>query len=140
MKMPVRILGGVDLNKEIDRLCRELEAVEDPAAMAAAKPILEMWRSLVPIREGHYRDSLTITWLKDKGKAGIGTRWLSYLERNDQPFIYSKVLEFGSSDTAAQPSQRPALKASRAAAIEAGAVPIKAVVKGRRPRKMVPTT
>ena len=137
--MPVRVLGGVDLNKEIERLCRELEQVEDPAAMAAAEPILEMWRGLVPIREGHYRDSLTITWLKDRGSAAIGTRWLPYLERNDQPFIYSKVLEFGTSDTPAQPSQRPALKASRAAAIEAGAVPIRARVKGRRPRTMVPT-
>lgn len=136
----VRVLGDVDLKKEVSRLIKDLDEVEDPAAMAAAVPIWEKWRELVPVLEGHYRDSLTIVWLKAEQKAGIGTRWLPYLERNDQPVIYSKTLEFGDSDAAARPSQRPALKASRQAAIDAGAVPIKAVVKGRRPRKRVPTT
>ena len=140
MSVRVRILGGVDLQKEVSRLIKDLDEVEDPAAMAAAVPIWEKWRELVPVLDGHYRDSLTIVWLKAEQKAGIGTRWLPYLERNDQPVIYSKVLEFGSSDTAAKPSARPALRASRGAAIEAGAVPIKALVKGRRPRKVVPTS
>lgn len=138
--LKVRVLGGVDLDKEIGRLVRDLEQVEDPAALAAAEPILDMWRSMVPILEGHYRDALTIVWIKEVAKAGIGTRWLGGLERNDQPFIYSKVLEFGDSDTAAQPSMRPALKASRPAAIEAAAVPIRARIKGRRPRSRVATT
>ena len=103
--------------------------------MAAAEPIRGAWRSLVPVRDGHYRDALTITWLKSVRKAGVGTGWDAGLPRDKQPFVYSKVLEFGDSDTPAQPSARPALKQARPAALEAGAVPLKARVKGRRPRR-----
>lgn len=133
------MLGLSDLTAEIERLNKELTVAEDPAALAAGEPIKEMWRSLVPIDEGHYRDSLAVVHLPEKG-AAIGTAMLAGVPRDEQPFIYSKRLEYGDSEMTAQPSARPALKASKRQALAAGAEPFRSVVKGRRPRKRVPTT
>lgn len=137
--MSATILGLSDLTAEIKRLSSDLQVAEDPAAMAAGEPIKEAWRDLVPIYEGHYRDALTVVHLPERG-AAVGTRWLGYLPRNEQPFVYSKRLEFGDSAIHAQPSARPAMKQSKRQALEAGAEPFRSVVRGRRPRRPKPTT
>ena len=136
-------LGGKSLFKvlglpELDEACRdtanELMEAEQPSAMAAAEPIKEKWVELVPVLDGNYRRSLTITWLGKVG-AGIGTAWLNDLPRNEQPFLYAKPLEFGNSHQGAEPSARPAIAASKQQAIAAGEEPLRSVIRGRSRRR-----
>lgn len=134
------VLGVRELQGEIARMNRDLEQAEDPAAMAAAEPIKEAWKGLVPILDGNYRDALTVQWIEGIRKAAIGTGWLASLPPNEQPVMYAKRLEFGTGGVTARPSARPAMKAARPQALEAGAVPLRMVVRGRRPRKVVATT
>jgi len=130
-----KVLGVRELQAEIERFAKDLAAAEDPAAMAAAEPIKDAWKGLVPVLEGHYRDSLAVVWLPTDQKAGIGTSWVPGLARDEQPVMYAKKLEFGTSGQAAQPSARPALAQSQAAALQAAQPPLQAVIKGRRPRR-----
>lgn len=140
LRMPgLSILGLGDLQTEIDKTAQELREAEDPAAMAAGEPILERWKALVPVLDEHYRNSLVLVWLGAKQGAAIGTSWLPTLPREEQPFLYSKPLEFGNSHQSAQPSARPALAASQAEALEAGGNEFRSVIKGRKPRKRRPT-
>lgn len=136
--MSVSLLGVPELKAEIDRLTKDMAIAEDASALAAAEPVKDAWVGFVPVFEGHYRDSLVVVWLDDKGAAAVGTRYLPGVPRDEQPFIYSKRLEFGDSDIGAQPSARPAAKAAKAEALAAGAPPLQAVIKGRRPRKRLP--
>jgi hypothetical protein len=137
VKLNVKVLGLGDIQAELDRVTADLKVAEDPAQMAAAAPILEAWRSRVPIKDGNYRDSLTIANLGAKG-AAVGTRWLPELPRNEQPVLYAKRLEFGDSEIHPQPSARPALAAVRQQSAEAGAEEFRSVVRGRKPRKRAP--
>ncbi len=134
-----KVLGLRHLRVEIERTNKELMEAEDPAAMAAGIPIRDKWKSLVPVLDGNYRDSLEVVWLGKKG-AAVGPTWQGHLEKNDQPIMYAKRLEFGESGVTAQPSARPTLEAAKAAAIEAGAEPFRTVIRGRRRKKKVPTT
>jgi len=134
VKLNVKVLGLPELQAEIDRTTAELRAAEDPAQMAAAVPILEAWRSRVPVLDGNYRDSLTIANLGVKG-AAVGTAWLGEVPREEQPVMYAKRLEFGDSTMRPQPSARPALEATRQQAAEAGGDEFRSVVRGRKPRK-----
>lgn len=127
-----QVLGLRELQANLKVIERELKEAEDPAAMAAGEPIAEAWRGLVPILDGNYRDSITVTWLSRIGKAGVGTAWLSSLADNEQPVLYATRFEYGDSEIAAQPSARPALKQAQAAAIDAAAVELRMRVKGRR--------
>jgi hypothetical protein len=139
--LKVKVLGISEMQAEAASMAAELRAAEDPAAMAAGAPIRDKWHGLVPILDGNYRDSLTVAHTT-KG-AAVGTAWLARLPREEQPFIYSKRLEFGESGVTAQPSARPALEAARAEALDAGADEFRSVVKGRRKRQRkvkVPTT
>lgn len=129
----VKIAGLTELQSECDKMAKELAVAERPAEMAAGEEIKEVWRGLVPVDEGNYRDSLGVSWLGKQG-AAVGITWLSGLDRNEQPVLYAKRLEFGDSEIQAQPSARPAVEQSRAAALEAGAEPLRAVVRGRRAR------
>lgn len=138
MVVSFKVLGLKDVQSALDATALELREAEDPAALAAADPILEKWRSMVPVKDGNYRDSLTVAWL---GKAGaaVGTRWLPTLPREEQPFLYAKPLEFGNSHQSAQPSARPALAAARAEALDASGEPFRSVVRGRsRKRRKAP--
>ena len=134
--MSVQVLGGKMLKANADHVARSLKEAEDPAALAAAEPIKKRWEALVPVLDGNYRDSLTITWLKGSGKAAIGTAWLDRVPRNEQPVLYAKRLEIGDSEIAAQPSMRPALKAAKDEAVEAGAVPLKTSLRGANRRRV----
>lgn len=130
----VKIAGLKEMQAAADQTSRELLEAEQPAAMAAGEPIRDKWKDLVPVLDGNYRDSLIVTWLGKQG-AAVGTMWLGHLPREDQPLFYAKRHEFGDSIIPAQPSARPALAQSRAAALEAGAEPFRSVVRGRRARK-----
>lgn len=134
MRFGAKILGLSDLQASIDSTVEDLREAEDPATMAAGQPIRERWAGLVPVKDGNYRDSLVVVHIEGKG-AAVGTAWLGRVPREEQPFLYSKRLEFGDSVIPAQPSARPALAAAREDAIEAGAEPFRSVVKGRRKRK-----
>lgn len=129
-----KVLGIKELQAEIDRTIKELREAENPAALAAGEPIRDKWRDLVPVLDGNYRNALAVGWTGKKG-AAVGTTWLPGLDRREQPVLYSKRLEFGDSVIPAQPSARPALAASKAQALEAGAEPFRSVIKGRRARK-----
>lgn len=133
--MATKVLGLDQLQGEIDKVVRELEVQEQPAMMAAGQPILETWQAMVPVLDGNYRRALAVVWLGKIG-AAVGPTWLADLERDEQPILYSKRLEFGDSLMPAQPSARPALEASRPAAIEAGAEQFRTVVRGRRSRRI----
>jgi len=134
VKMAMKLLGVPELQEEIDKVCAELREAEDPAALAAAEPFLAHWLARVPVLDGNYRDALVVAWLGKDG-AAVGTRWLPELPREQQPFIYSKRLEFGTYGVRPQPSARPALEAGKREALEAGEVEFRSVVKGRKPRK-----
>lgn len=131
-----KILGVSDLQAEIARLQKDVGEAEDPAALAAGEPIGEKWAGLVQVYEGHLRDSITVAWTS-RG-AAVGTKWLPGVPRDEQPFIYSRIAEYGKDDRPAHPAARPAAKAARREALAAGAVPLQAVVKGRRPRRTTP--
>lgn len=135
--MTTRVLGVKDLQSEIAHLSKVLESLEDPAAVAMGEVVAAKWRSLVPVLDGHYRDSIQVGQTK-KGTA-VGITWLGNLPRNQQPVMYAKRLEFGYSGTTAQPSARPAAEQSRAEAVAAGRDTLLPAIKGRRPRKRVPT-
>lgn len=130
------MLGLPQLQQEIDDVAKELASAEEPAAMAAGVPIRDKWKELVPVLDGDYRDSLTVAWT-GKG-AAVGTRWLADRPRTQQPVLYAKRLEFGDASYPAEPSARPALAASREAALEAGGAEFRPVVRGRKPRRRVP--
>ena len=105
--------------------------------MAAGGPIRDKWKSLVPVLDGNYRDSLRVAWTGTKG-AAVGTGWVPGLPREDQPVMYAKRLEFGLEGIHPQPSARPAAAAARADALKAGGEPFRTVVRGRKPRRKVP--
>lgn len=131
----VRIQGLRELDREMQKVSRELMEAEDPAQMAAGEPIREKWASLVPVLDGNYKRALTVRWLGKKG-AAVAVGWLGDIDRNDEPILYSKRLEFGDSEIPAQPSARPALAAAQQQALEAGAEPFRTVVRGRRGRRI----
>jgi hypothetical protein len=137
--MPSTVLGLKELNAEVQRVAKDLEMAEDPAAMEAAKVYLKFWRQLVPVLDANYQSSLVTTWLPTKG-AAVGISWLGSLPRDEQPVLYAKRLEFGDHEITAQPSARPAQEAGRGEALEAAGVPLTAVIKGRRSRRRKPTT
>jgi hypothetical protein len=132
-----KVVGLRELQAECMILSRELEAVEEPAAMAAGEPIRSSWEGNVPVYEGHYRDALAVVWDRERRKAAVGTQWVPGLDREEQPFIYAARLEYGDASISAQPSARPALKAARKQALDAAAGPLSAKVRGRRPRVRV---
>lgn len=132
----MKIDGLKLLQQETRSIATRLAEAEDPAAMAAAEPILARWQQLVPVLDANYRDALAIQWLKGEGAAAIGTRWMDSLPRNEQPLMYAKRLEIGDSEMAAQPSMQPALKAAQQEAITAGGVPIKTSLRGGRRRRV----
>jgi HK97 gp10 family phage protein len=129
----VKIAGLSELQAETEKLAKELREAEQPSAMAAGEVIREAWAGLVPVLDGNYRDSLAVVWLGKQG-AAVGISWVGGLAREDQPVMYGKRLEFGDSIIPAQPSARPAVESSRAEALEAGAEPLRSVVRGRRAR------
>lgn len=133
--LKVKMLGIREMQQACDQTARELMEAEDPAALAAGEPIKDKWKGLVPWYEGNYERSLAVAWTGIKG-AAVGTAWVPGLPRDEQPFIYSKRLEFGEFGTTAQPSARPAMVAARAEALEAGAEPLRSVIKGRRARRV----
>lgn len=130
----VKVDGLEEMEATIRDLNARLEDVTDPAAMAAAQPILARWRSLVPVLDANYQRSLAAV-PASKGRVAIGTQWLDDLDRNEQPVLYAKPLEIGNSRTPAQPSMRPALAAAQQEAIDAAGVPINEVVRGTRPKR-----
>ena len=130
----MKVLGLDDLQKNVDALVKELEQVADPAALAAGEVIADAWRARVPILDENYQRSIAVGTVKG-GKVAVGTTWLPDLDRNDQPVLYAKPLEFGNSRTPADPSMRPALAASQEEAVAAAEVPITSVVKGTRKRR-----
>lgn len=121
-----------ELQANIKRVTKELEMAEDPAAMAAGEPIADAWRKLVPVLDSNYQNAITVAWLKGPKKAGVGTRWMPELPRDEQPVLYASRFEYGDSEIAARPSARPALKQAQGAAVEAAAVELRMRVKGRR--------
>ena len=131
----VRVLGMDKVQQELKRVSAELVAQEDPAQMAAGEPIREKWASLVPVLDGNYKRAITVRWLGKKG-AAVAVGWLGDIDRNDEPILYSKRLEFGDSEISAHPSARPALVASQQAAMEAGADEFRTVIRGRRGRRV----
>jgi hypothetical protein len=132
--MAVRVLGLGDLQKACDRTAKDLMEAEQPAELAAGEPIRAKWAGLVPTLDRNYQDSLVVTWL---GKAGaaVGTSWLDRVPRDEQPFLYSKRLEFGTFGVHAQPSARPAAAAARQEALAEGAEPFRTVIRSRKARK-----
>lgn len=135
----MKVLGLKDLQAECDKAAKDVMEAERPAEMAAGEPIREKWHGMVPVEDGNYQESLTVAW-DPKAGAIVGTAWVSGLDRDDQPFLYAKRLEFGDSDLPAHPSARPALAASKREALEAAEEPFRAKIKGRRPRKRKPTS
>ena len=134
----MKVVGLKDLQREIDLATKEVMTAERPAEMAAGEPIRETWHGMVPVLDGNYQQSLTTVWDPKVG-AVVGTAWVPGLPRDDQPFLYSKRLEFGDATLPAHPSARPALAASRQRALDAAEEPLASVVKGRRSRKRKPT-
>lgn len=134
--MSTQILGMKELQATLKGIAKDIEQAQDPAAMAAGEPIKEAWKSLVPVLEGNYRESITVAWLGKLGKAAVGTAWMGSVPADEQPVLYASRFEYGDSEIAARPSARPALAQSKDAAMEAGAVPIKAALKRRRRKKV----
>lgn len=129
-----KVTGLSQLQANIGALTHDLQGAEKPAGLAAGEPIRAKWQSLVPVYEGHYRDSLVVVWMEGAG-AVVGTSWLASVDRDEQPFQYSKRLEFGDTEIHPHPSARPAMKASRKEALAAGGEPFAAVIRGRRSRR-----
>jgi len=130
-----KVEGLPDLTKNIERFTGSLDAMEDPAEMAAGEVIREAWEGLVPVKDRNYQRSLTVA--QTGAGVAVGTAWLPDLPRNEQPVMYARPLEFGNSHQGAQPSARPALASSAGAATDAAGVELKSAVKGaaRRRRK-----
>lgn len=79
----------------------------------AAKPILEKAKSLVPVKSGKLRDTLTIKTFRKSQDVFVGLK--GNKRKEGFPF-YAAMVEFGTRYAEPRPYMRPALDATRAEA------------------------
>ena len=105
-----RITGLDKLNSNIARLSKAMqdEVLKD-VLEAAAEPVLKYAEDKVPVDEGVLRDSLEI----DEPTVRNGEGSIRVLASQDKGAFYAHIVELGSSDQAAQPYLRPALRTTR---------------------------
>jgi HK97 gp10 family phage protein len=130
--------GGPELMRRLQRLSDEVsERVAAQALLAGADVIADEWRARVPVKDGHYRNSITAASSPGKkGATGIVYPGdIPGLPDNEQPRRYAARLEWGSLRTTkkmlkrglivpgrarrAQPSARPAFDAAKGRATDA---------------------
>lgn len=118
--MPGRVDFAIKGAKEMERLLKELgpnvaARVGDQALRAAAKPIVEEMKRLVPVRTGALRDSIIV--LSEKRRKGDNER-VVLIGFRPPVSRRAHLVEFGTAHSKAEPFIRPALDGQAGAALE----------------------
>jgi len=109
--------GEITGLKELDKTLRDLpkgvrKKMIRNGMKEAAKPILDLAKSLVPVDQGKLRDKMKIYSArlgKKQKKVSVGAT-ISWPKSKTSPGKYAASIEFGTNSTPAQPFLRPAVK------------------------------
>jgi len=119
MAKNVNVSGLKELNRTLEQLPRKLQDQAVKNAMAAgARKIRDEAKNLVPVRTGTLKENIVVSRTVKKGGKRRSLKGSVVIGIKDEARFYAHLIEFGTSQTSAQPFLRPAFDAKHDEALQ----------------------
>jgi len=105
------IEGLDDLINRLKDIGKKAGTIANTALKAAAEPVLEDAKSLVPKNTGRLREGLKITDVKTQN--GVKYVLVGIIKKDNPELFYGKFIEFGTSKMSARPFLGPAYEKNK---------------------------